>query len=83
MDDELRHRITVNPDVMVGKPAIRGTRIPVETVLDKLAYNLDVDEILNDYPTLTRDDIRACVDYAYAILQGEQIFPVSTPTAES
>jgi uncharacterized protein (DUF433 family) len=64
MDGELSQRISVNPDVMVGKPVVRGTRIPVEIVLDKLARDLDVEGILSDYPSLTRDDIRACVHYA-------------------
>lgn len=69
MENTLHQRITVNPDVMVGKPAVRGTRIPVEIVLDKLAHDLDVDDVLREYPSLTRDDIRACLDYALAILR--------------
>lgn len=71
----LMDRIVVDPAVMVGKPVVRGTRIPVEIILEKLAMDLDVDEILLDYPRLTRDDIRACVEYAHAIVAGEDIFP--------
>jgi uncharacterized protein (DUF433 family) len=64
MGSELSNRIVVNPQVMVGKPVVRGTRIPVELVLQKLAINPDIDELLLDYPRLTRDDIRACLEYA-------------------
>lgn len=83
MDEELRQRIVVDPEVMVGKPVIRGTRIPVELILDKLAYNLDVDEILKSYPSLTRDDIRACIDYAYALVKGEVVYPLTAATTEA
>lgn len=63
MSNELADRIVVNPQVMAGKPVVRGTRIPVELVLQKLAQNPDIDELLLDYPRLTRDDIRACLEY--------------------
>jgi uncharacterized protein (DUF433 family) len=81
MARELADRIVVNPHVMVGKPVVRGTRIPVELVLQKLAINPDIDELLLDYPRLTRDDIRACLEYAYAVVHGEDVFPtlVSAP----
>jgi uncharacterized protein (DUF433 family) len=52
-------RIEINPEVMAGKPVIRGTRIPVETVLRKLGAGMSVEAILADHPRLTRDDILA------------------------
>jgi uncharacterized protein (DUF433 family) len=52
-------RIEINPEVMGGKPVVRGTRIPVETVLRKLGAGMTIDAILADHPRLTRDDILA------------------------
>jgi uncharacterized protein (DUF433 family) len=52
-------RIEINPEIMGGKPVIRGTRIPVETVLRKLGAGMTADAILADHPRLTRDDILA------------------------
>jgi uncharacterized protein (DUF433 family) len=52
-------RIEINPEVMGGKPVVRGTRIPVETVLRKLGAGMTIDAILVDHPRLTRDDILA------------------------
>lgn len=57
-------RISVDPDVMFGKPVIRGTRIPVETVLRKLASGQSVDVIVNAYPHLDPADVYACMAYA-------------------
>lgn len=59
-----RDRVGMAPDVMMGKPVITGTRIPVETILRKLAAGLSVDAILRDYPSLTREDIRAALAFA-------------------
>jgi uncharacterized protein (DUF433 family) len=83
MAANLMDRIVVDPAVMVGKPVVRGTRIPVEIVLEKLALELDVEEILLDYPLLTRDDIRACVEYAHALVAGEDVFPQPAEHLES
>jgi uncharacterized protein (DUF433 family) len=52
-------RIEINPDIMGGKPVIRGTRVPVELVLRKLGAGMSLKAILIDHPRLTRDDIRA------------------------
>ena len=57
-------RITANPQILGGKPIIRGTRISVEFILDLLASDVSEDEILEDYPHLTKDDIQACLKYA-------------------
>lgn len=56
--------ITIEPGKRGGKPCIRGLRITVYDVLDYLASGMSEDEILNDFPDLTRDDIRACLAFA-------------------
>ena len=61
-----QERIIQDPQIMVGKPVVKGTRIPVEKVLDQLAYRPDLDELLAIYPELTVDDVRACLAYARA-----------------
>jgi uncharacterized protein (DUF433 family) len=66
-------RIELNPDVMDGKPVIRGTRVPVELVLRKLGAGKSVEEILADHPRLTRDDIRAAQAFAADYLADEDI----------
>ena len=57
-------RIVRDPGVMVGKPVVRGTRIPVELVLEQLAFNLDLDDLFGAYPELTREDVSACLRHA-------------------
>jgi uncharacterized protein (DUF433 family) len=61
---KLLDRITIDPGIRFGKPCIRGTRISVGDVLEYLAGGMSEDEILEDFPQLTRDDIRACLAYA-------------------
>jgi uncharacterized protein (DUF433 family) len=56
-------RIEINPEIMAGKPVIRGTRVPVETVLRKLGAGMAVDAILADHPRLTREDILAAQSF--------------------
>ena len=72
-------RITVNPNVCHGKPCIKGTRIMVSVVLDNLAGNVPIEQILEDYPTLTREDIQAAMQYA-AELARERFVPVKPGT---
>lgn len=62
MDDH--GRIIIDPQIRFGKPTIRGTRITVGDVLSYLASGMSADEIIADFPSLTRDDIRACLAYA-------------------
>jgi uncharacterized protein (DUF433 family) len=61
-----QERISVNPSIRSGKPCIKGTRITVYDVLEYLAGGMGEDEILADFPDLTRDDIRACLAFAAA-----------------
>ena len=70
-------RIEVDPEVMLGKPVIRGTRITVEILLEKLAADVPIEEILADYPRLTREDVLAALDYARAALGSDEILPNS------
>ena len=72
-EDELLERITVRPDVFGGKPIIRDMRIAVEHVLANLAAGETVESILDDYPFLERDDIRACLLFAHRALAGEHV----------
>jgi uncharacterized protein (DUF433 family) len=63
-EHEQDERIARDPAVMVGKPVVRGTRVPVELVLRQLAQSLDVGDVLEAFPHLTPDDVRACLRYA-------------------
>lgn len=69
-----RERIIVDPDVLVGKPVIRGTRIAVELVIDLLARGYSKEQILTQYDHLTADDIQACLAYASDILRSERLY---------
>ena len=66
-------RIAMNPEIMGGKPTIRGTRIPVETILRKLGAGIAMDEILADHPRLTAEDIRAAQAFAADYIADEEL----------
>jgi uncharacterized protein (DUF433 family) len=66
-------RIEMNPAVMVGKPVIRGTRIPVDMLLRKLGAGMSVEEILEDHPHITADDIRAAQAFAADYISNDQL----------
>jgi uncharacterized protein (DUF433 family) len=61
--DTLLSRITINPAVCHGKPCVRGLRYPVEVLLELLSSGMTIDDILNDYDDLERDDLRAVLAY--------------------
>ncbi|MCM4161910.1 DUF433 domain-containing protein [Antarcticibacterium flavum] len=61
---EETNRITINPDICHGKPTIRGLRYPVENMLELLASGMTIEDLLEDYPDLEREDFLACLDYA-------------------
>jgi len=67
-EQEILERITTNPEIFSGKPIVRGMRISVELVLSLLAQGETPDDILADYPDLTREDIQACIAYAHAVI---------------
>lgn len=72
-DLDLMTRISINPRVMVGKPVIAGTRIPVELIIKMLAQGIPEREILAEYPNLELEDIRAALAYAARSLAMEEI----------
>ncbi len=72
MENELIKRITINREIFGGKPIIRGKRIAVEHVLAMLAAGSTIEEILKGYPFLEKDDIQACLIYAYRISANER-----------
>ena len=76
-DDQLLERIAVNPKVMAGKPVIRGTRLTVEYILNLLAHGATVEEILVEYPGLSREDIQACILFASKALEDTDFMPLT------
>lgn len=72
----LEDRITIDPDMLNGKPAIRGKRIAVSTILDFLAAGDSIEEILYHYPNLEKEDIYACIGFASTLMQNN--YSVST-----
>jgi len=68
------NRIAVDPGILGGKPCIRGTRIPVTMVLELIEDGLTFQQVIEDYyPQLTDEDIKACLQYARAVVEGEDI----------
>lgn len=66
-------RITSNPEICHGKPCIRGLRYPVEMLLDLLGSGMTIEEILNDYPDLERDDLLAAISFAAQLARSRRI----------
>jgi uncharacterized protein (DUF433 family) len=73
----LGKRVVIDPEVMVGKPVIRGTRIPVELIVRMLSQGITEAEILAEYPPLQSDDIRASLAYAAESLAHEDVLPLA------
>ena len=80
-NQELLKRITARPDVFGGKPIIRDMRISVELILSLLSQDADSDELLDDYPGLEPEDIRACIAYAHAVIAKDTLATVSVAEA--
>jgi uncharacterized protein (DUF433 family) len=70
-------RISIDPNICHGQACVKGTRIPVHQVVRMLANGDTVEELLAEYPSLSREDIMACLDYA-AELAEEQVTPIQT-----
>ncbi len=64
----MSENIVISPDVCNGRPTVRGTRIAAQTVLEFLAAGDSVEAVLAEYPTLTRADVQACLDYAARVM---------------
>lgn len=75
-DEQLLERITLNPEVMVGKPVIRGTRLTVEYIVNLLAHGATALEILAEYDGLTQEDIQACLLFAARALENTTFMPL-------
>ena len=75
-DNELIERIVLNPNVMAGKPVIRGTRLTVEFILNLLAHGAKDSEILNEYKGLSIEDIQACILFATKFLEKTDFMPL-------
>lgn len=73
MAQSLLNRITINPNVSFGKPTIRNMRYPVEIMLDLLSAGMTIEEILEDYPDLEREDLLACLEFASQMVRVKSI----------
>jgi uncharacterized protein (DUF433 family) len=76
LDQELLKRVTTNPKIMAGKPVIKGTRLTVEYILNLLAHNATVAEILAEYEGLIEADTRACLLFASRSLESASFMPL-------
>jgi uncharacterized protein (DUF433 family) len=75
--EKLLERITLNPNVMTGKPVIKGTRLTVQFILGLLAHGASVEEILKEYKGITRKDIQACLLFATESLENTTFMPLT------
>ena len=64
----MNERITIDPAICNGRPAVRGTRITVQTILEFLGAGDSIEDILEEYPSLTREDILACLQYSSRLM---------------
>ena len=71
-------RVSIDPNICHGQACVKGTRVPVHQIVRMLANGDTVDDLLAEYPSLSRDDIMACLDYA-AELAEEQVTPIEFP----
>ena len=77
-DEDLLKRIVLDPDVMVGQPCIQGTRLTVKYILNRLGHGETVEDILDEYQGLTREDILACLLFASATLADISFVPLAS-----
>ena len=71
-----QERIVIDPDILAGKPIVRGTRLAVEFIIDLLAQGWTEAELLRNYPGLVHEDVQACLGYAGATLEAEKVYIV-------
>ena len=76
-DQQLLDRITLNPKVMAGKPVIKGTRLTVDYILNLLAHGATMEKILEEYESLTPEDIQACLLFATRSLENTSFMPLN------
>ena len=75
-DEELLERIVINPKVMLGKPVIKGTRLTVECIIERLAHGASSDDLVREYEGLSQDDILACLLFALKAVSGTDYVPL-------
>ncbi|MDO8969331.1 MAG: DUF433 domain-containing protein [Saprospiraceae bacterium] len=75
--EHLLSRITVNPNIMLGKPTIRGTRLTVEHILKATVRGLTFGQLHEDFPFLEPEDIQACILYATQLVENERVYSIS------
>ncbi|MEL6627245.1 MAG: DUF433 domain-containing protein [Bacteroidota bacterium] len=75
-EKDLLSRITINPNISLGKPTIRNMRYPVEIILDLLSAGMSTKEILEDYPDLEEQDILACIAFAAKLLRVKSMIQI-------
>ena len=74
-------RIVVDPDILVGKPTVKGTRISVELILDRLSDGWTMEDMLSSYPTLTREDVLAALTFAAELFKEETFVAINKVAA--
>ena len=80
MSEDILKLIESNPKVMFGKPVIKGTRIPVDLVLERLAHGSSHQEIIESFPNITQEHIYACLYYASLQIRNEHIYAIASWT---
>jgi uncharacterized protein (DUF433 family) len=76
-----RDRIVSNPDILLGKPTVKGTRISVELILGWMANGWSVEDVLTSYPHITRDDVLAALAFAAEMLREDEFIAIHKATA--
>lgn len=74
IEEVLLNRIVTDPKIMLGKPVIKGTRLTVELIVEKMAYGATMGELMKDYPFLIEEDIRSALLYAAKRLAHEEVY---------
>jgi uncharacterized protein (DUF433 family) len=80
-EQQLLQRIALNPQVMVGKPVIKGTRLTVEYILNLLAHGATIEEIIEEYEGLAQEDVQACLLFAARSMQDTAFMPLAVEAA--
>ena len=72
-------RIAIDPEILVGKPVVKGTRLAVEFIIDLLAQGWTDKDMLRNYPSLSQEDIQACLRYASSVLKSDKVYIFAVP----
>lgn len=74
MTKKLAGRIVINPEIMRGKPVVKGTRLTVDLILRQLAQGITINDLLKNYPQITLPDVLACLEYAADTVEEENVY---------